>query len=393
MQLYNHKFAWLLASLWLCCSCIDEFEADLPSTDMTYLVVEGSICGNTECEFILSRSLSLSPKPQELLDRYINDATVNVCASDGSKVAARFNGQGTYLASLSALDMTKEYWLEVDWDGLTFASDPAQPTQTPQIANITFEQPRPDEYVDFLITPAETSGNETQYFLWSYKEDWEIVTPYKTRWDFDAEKNAIVPASVITNRGWCADSRHVPVISSNADFVNGQIRNLKLYDVDSKDNRFNYLYRTTVQQRAITLEEYEYEMLSLRQSDDMGGLFTPQPTELPTNIHCQNGTRKAIGYVGVNYNVAQAQLYVRGKDVGYKLSRIAKEPSESELSRLNEAELYRLNYRIKEYDPMVGKITWIERWGVDCTVWGANIFARPDNWPNDISEIPSTKKE
>lgn len=40
-------------------SCIDEYEADMASTDLDYLVVAGTICGNSTCTFTLSRSLSL----------------------------------------------------------------------------------------------------------------------------------------------------------------------------------------------------------------------------------------------------------------------------------------------------------------------------------------------
>ena len=393
MQLYHHKLAWLLGCLWLCCSCIEDFNAELPSTQTTYLVVEGSICGNSECEFILSRSLSLSYSSQEFLDRMITNATVNVCSSDGSKQSVKHAGQGVYLVKLGTLDPSKEYWLEVEWEGNTFASDPTLPISTPKVESVMFEQPRPDQLVDILITPEGPSGNETQYFLWSYKEDWEIRTPLKSDWDYDLANDSVIAAPYLTNQGWCSDSRHTSIIGNNKDFVNGHIRNLKLYDAEHLDNRFNYLYRTTIRQRAISHEEYEYQQLSLRQSDEMGGLFTPQPSELPTNIHCKDGARKAIGYVGVNANVAIAELYVRGDDVGYQLNRRAQEPSEDLLATSSNSDLYRQDFRIREYVPQIGSISWIERWAVDCTVWGAKLFARPEGWPNERNEIPSVKKD
>ena len=42
----------------------------------------------------------------------------------------------------------------------------------------------------------------------------------------------------------------------------------------------------------------------------MGGLFTPQPSELPTNITCSDPSVKVIGYVGVSKNVALSRFYI-----------------------------------------------------------------------------------
>lgn len=387
MKIFNHKLALLLSSLLLCCSCIDEFEADLPSTETAYLVVEGSICGESECVFLLSRSLSLSPSPEEIVGYYIADAKVTVCATDGSKFQAAHSGKGQYTVELGKLDHGQQYWLEIEWEGHTFASEPGSPIETKEIVDISYAQPRPDEMVDILITPAAPTDNGVQYFRWDYVEDWEIRTPYLSYWDFDIEQNKVIKAPFLTYRGWCHEARHSAIISSNTDFVNGEIRNLKLYDIENSDSRFNYLYRTTIKQRAISREEYEYELLSKRQTDEMGGLFTPQPSELPTNIHCTDGTRKAIGFVGVSYNEALVKLFIRGDEVGYKLGRIPRGPSEDDLAKMTNSELYKQQYRIHEYDELAGQITWIDRWAVDCRVWGADIFAMPEGWPENKFDI------
>lgn len=40
----------------------------------------------------------------------------------------------------------------------------------------------------------------------------------------------------------------------------------------------------------------------------MGGLFVPQPSELPSNIRCESSDKQAIGYVGVSLNVAEYRI-------------------------------------------------------------------------------------
>lgn len=388
MQKYHHStllrtFSLLMATLWLCSSCIDEFNAELPDSDQTFLVVEGSICGNSTNTFHLSRSLSLSPSPEDVINRHITDAQVMVCGSDDTKVPAKMTTPGNYELKVGKLNASTEYWLKIEWKGKTFMSEPALPLAAPKIIDLHFEQPHEDQVVQMLITPEAPQKGEVQYFRWNYTEDWEIRTPYHHEWDYFPENDSIAQTELPLSRGWSKELYHPSIIGNNTDYVNGEIRNMNIFSVDHLDMRFNYLYRVTITQRAISREEYEYERLSQRQSDDMGGLFTPQPSELPTNVHCTDGSTKAIGYVGVSLNTTKAELYIRNNEVGYRVARVPRMPTQEELGMYTRPQLYTQQFRILYYDEMAGDITWIERWALDCTTWGADPLARPEGWPND----------
>lgn len=374
----------LLASLWLCSSCIDEFEADLPANDLQYLVVEGDICGQSDCEFVLSRSLSLNPTADELLGRKISDARLFVCGSDNSHVPANQKEAGRYLVTLGELNPSLEYWIEIEWDGRTYQSTPTTPLKTPAINDLRFEQPREDLLVDILITPNTEGAGVLQYFLWDYQEDWEIVTPFLAEWAYNPASDKIEPATVILNRGWCKDLNHPSIIGKNADFANNEIHDLRLIALNNLDNRFNRRYCITVRQRAITREQFEYEQLAQRQSDDMGGLFTPQPSELPSNIRCNDGKSKAIGYIGVALNAVQRRLFISSSSVGYHLTRIPRTLSEDEVKEFgpDALTLHDRGFRVKTFDPMTGQVEWTDRWGVDATAWGASLVM-PDFWSEE----------
>lgn len=371
----------LLASLWLCCSCIDEFEANLPDNDLQYLVVEGSICGQSDCEFFLSRSLSLNPSAEELLNRNISDAHLSVCGSDNSHIRADQTEKGLYKVTLGTLNSELEYWLEIEWEGRTYQSSPTQPLSTPAISDLHFEQPRADKQVDILVTPAKNAPGELKYYQWDYQENWEIHTPYSTEWDYFPENDSIGFAERPLNIGWCKDLYHPAVIGNNVDFVDNEIRNLRLLSLNNMDDRFNWKYCITITQRAITREQFEYEQLAQRQSDDMGGLFTPQPSELPSNIRCIDGKSKAIGYIGVTLNAVQQRLFITCSDVGYRLMRIPHVLTDEEVQDQgpDANSLYGKGFRVLQYEPMTGKAQWIERWGIDATAWGAS-FQKPDFW-------------
>jgi len=371
----------LLAGLWLCTSCIDEFNADLPESDQVYLVVEGSICGQSECEFHLSRSLPLSPTSEDIIGRYITDAKFYVCGSDNSRAAATHVGSGLYKVNLGVLDITQKYWVEIEWEGRAYQSDATQPLTTPDIVDLHFEQPREDQQVDILITPSYAGEGEIRYFQWDYFEHWEIHTPYSTNWEYLPDSDKIVSAPKRLNIGWMQDIYNSPIIGNNIDYVGNEIRNLRLLSLGNKDDRFNWKYCVTIIQRAISVDQYEYMELAQRQSDEMGGLFTPQPSELPTNVHCTDGKSKALGYVGVTLNAVKKRLYIRSTEVGYKLGRIAKVLTDEEVQEMgpDDLTLYGKGFRILNYEPMAGQKTWIERWGVDATAWGASL-EKPDWW-------------
>ena len=56
----------------------------------------------------------------------------------------------------------------------------------------------------------------------------------------------------------------------------------------------------------------------------MGGLFVPQPSELPSNIRCESSNKQAIGYVGVSLNVAEYRIFISTDDIQYRFEGIVR---------------------------------------------------------------------
>ena len=123
--------------------------------------------------------------------------------------------------------------------------------------------------------------------------------------------------------------------------------------------------------------EYEYYQVRAKLNNEMGGLFTPQPSELPTNITCSNPTRKVIGYVGCNMGVAHAQLYIPEEEVVYIDSYscdIGKDPAGSYLDK------YAAGFQVS--DKTEQSVEWAKIGCVDVRSWQANPTGRPSWWPN-----------
>ena len=67
-------------------------------------------------------------------------------------------------------------------------------------------------------------------------------------------------------------------------------------------------------QRAISKAEYEYELARRQASSEMGGLFTPLPSALPSNIHCLTSRKPVIGFIGCTLNVAKYRFFLNSYD-------------------------------------------------------------------------------
>ena len=232
-----------------------------------------------------------------------------------------------------------------------------------------------------MVTPAPTSA-EKQYYRWNYEETWEVHTPLTAFYEYDPETNDIIPVKTLLNTGWAQHYNHSHIFGNNENYQSGQMRNFVIYNVDKDDNRFNYRYYTRVHQTAISREEFEYERLSSQLSNEMGGLFTPQPSALPTNIHCQTADVHAIGYVGVSLNSTSAYIYVTRRDVGHVEKRRVEIADEETVSKSTWKELWQREWRVYEYRPEFDPpVSWASRWCVDCTspYWGASLV-RPSFW-------------
>ncbi|MBQ7179684.1 MAG: DUF4249 domain-containing protein [Bacteroidaceae bacterium] len=381
--------------------CIDEYEANLPSSDEKRLVVEGNIRSDMLCTFYLTYSLGLKESATYFgLFPVVTDARLSVIGEDGTVFPDSNNGlylpSGAYQVEVGTLRPDVRYWLRIETDGDVFTSDPQFPVNTESELSLSFNQERSDQEVDILVTSAAPGDGQRKYYRWDYTEYWEINTPYKAEFEYDPASDKIVKAETLKNHGWCTSSSASAKMVSSSDFQENRIVGMPIISITNFDNRLNSKYIVRVYQRCISQEEYEYEMLRNKLTNQMGGLFTPMPADLPTNIHCESGDRKAIGFVGVSGQVATATLAISSSQVNYKLGRSPRQIDHKDLTPASCRQIYYSGYRLFRFNydspgfqgngpfdaDSVPDKKWAERWCVDCTdpYWNASL-RKPSDWP------------
>lgn len=390
MKQLKYSLAFICCLTLLMHSCVEEFNAQLPESDTNLLVVDGNIISDSTVVFTLSRSLSFNEEWDPNIYNQVN-AEVSVVGSDGSIYKGHSMGLGRaneYSVTIGKLNPQEQYHLEIKWEGDTYTSTPQQPLETEGI-DLNFEQTGETEPVQIQVTTTPATDGKVSYYIWNYEEDWEIRTEFRSRAVFDpnkGEEGTIIQYNEPPYaQGWIHKTSNQLLINSTGNFQDNYLKRKTIYHIDYTDHRISQLYSTLVTQRKISKGEYEYYQCKEKYTNNMSGLFTPQPSELPTNITCSDKSKRVIGYVGVNMNVTQQRLFIPKTEVHYEQDYLCQARDMDFFNGDDYKKIYGRGYQISYYSAIpMGPITikWAITKCVDCRALGANPDAKPAFWPD-----------
>lgn len=388
MQHFIQRFFLQCLMLMVAVSCIDDYE--LPSSDTEPMVVIfGQIVGESDCVFTLRSTIR--PTGDMNLYAYINDAKVVVQGTDGQTFVGQpeEGRKGRYVVPVGLLDPKQKYYVKASTMYGDFESEPMQPLDAPDLLELYYEQPRADQVVDFVVSTDDP--HQQVYLLWQVDEYWEIYTPSRTVWEyrFDPGEDPYGPTpkgsfvkltkEEYTDHGWRHGSS-LTDFASNQDYGNGAVTQRCICQRSNTDRRFMRRCLVRIRQMAVCQDEYEYRTQLLNQSSEVGGLFAPMPSELPTNIR-SHGDKKALGYIGVRGHVSTKEMYINRSDVNYKGEDHTMSVPESKV--MTPAWMVNNGYAVYSHDPDTGETEWTLDWCVDyrSSYWGGTeAMQRPEFW-------------
>ena len=302
----------LMVGVYTLSGCIEEYEADISDEDSDLLVIEGTICSGKMNKFYLSRTQVIN---SSYIPKMVTGAMVSVRGSDGSEYMAQ-TADGYYACQIDALAPDVEYYLHIETGGEVFESEPQKPLRTEKVADVRGVQDTPENNIDVLVTPdVPFDPDKANYYSWTYDETWEVRADYTTVMYYDTQTlSRVYKAKIFPECGWRDATGSTIMVGASTSYDDQHIQGLKLYDIDRSDERMYYRYSGLIHQRAISKAEYEYELARRQEGSEMGGLFTPQPSALPTNIHCLTSKKHVIGFVGCSLNTSEYRFFLNAKD-------------------------------------------------------------------------------
>ena len=372
----------LIVGVFTLSGCIEEYEADIPAEDSNLLVVEGAICSGNVNKFILSRTQAIksSDTPQ-----MVTGAKVSVRGSDGSEYMTQ-ETNGYYSCWIDALTPDVEYYLHIEADGEVYESEPQKPLRTEKIAEVKAVQYTPESNIDVLVTPATPfDSDKTNYYSWTYDETWEVHSDYTTILYYDTETlEHKIKVDQFPSLGWKDATSSTIIVGASSNYEGQHIQKLEMYNIGRGNERMYYRYSCLVHQRAISKAEYEYELARRQAGSEMGGLFTPQPSALPTNIRCLTSNKHVIGYVGCSLNTSEYRFFLNAKDFSILYpeeedTRLwLEKPSGEDCCRLVNKGMYLCEWRTSTSTGML-ETAWAFDYQLDVRFKGAYI-EEPDFW-------------
>jgi hypothetical protein len=297
MNQYRKKILWCVAWLLAGLSCRDPYNPPIITKDYNYLVVEGFIDnGTTPTHIRLTRTRRLG-----LESRIVPEFKAQVCViGEGTESYTFSEGdEGDYFTTLT-LDNAKQYKLHIKTaDGGEYLSDPVSLRKSPPIDSV-YWQKNPGEVNIYLTT--HDPQNNTKYYRWEYEETWQYHMYDTSFFEFKPNLLKVVPRDTpLVNVCWRTTPSTNILLGSTIKYTEDLISGFPLVKIteNSVDAwKLADLYSILVKQYAFTKEAFAYWQNMKKNTEQMGTIFDPQPSELKGNIHCvSNPTEIVVGYI------------------------------------------------------------------------------------------------
>jgi hypothetical protein len=275
-----------------------------------YLVVDGYLNGSQDSTVIRltrTRNLdSLSTVPEL-------GAQVTVTGDDSSVHPLFEEGNGYYSSPQLGLNTNMNYRLRImTANGESFQSDTVSVRVTPAIDSVFW---RNDSSGVGIYVNTHDPMNSTWYYRWDYVETWQYHSDVMSPALWVNDQLVIrSPAEQIYTCYTTIYSSSINVATS-ARLSQDIISNYQLVQIPMGDEKLNREYSILVKQYAITSDAYSYWENLKQNTEQVGGLFDPQPSQLTGNIHCLSNPKETVlGYIGAS-TVSAQRIFINYQDV------------------------------------------------------------------------------
>ncbi|HEY1024190.1 MAG TPA: DUF4249 domain-containing protein [Sphingobacteriaceae bacterium] len=312
---FGRNFLVVVTVLQLLC-CKEPFDPSVESGSGSYLVVEGIISTTGTSTIRLSQSLQISDNNKI---KNLPGAEVRVEGEDSSIFPSTDEGNGVYTIPHLNLAIGQKYRLRITIPGgKEYLSDFTTAQATPAIDNV--EWVRDDKGVSISVDTHDP-GNNTRYYMWDYEETWETRSyDYSNFKVVNAGVNLrldprdTVEANQMYTCWKTARSTNI-LVSSSANLSSDVISDFPLVHIPAATEKLGVRYSILVRQYALTRPAFEYLQRMKKNSEQMGSVFDPQPSEARGNIRCiTNPDEPVIGYISIA-PVSEKRIFIRRSDV------------------------------------------------------------------------------
>lgn len=368
-------------------TCITPFTPKGIDSEGGTVVIEGDIILGSDTKVYVSLSKALNSDKAIV---YLRNAQVWVESKSGERYMGVLIASGNitpyYLMNTRALRFDQPYKLCVNLpDGRRYESDLITPLRTPEIDDIEFEVNSSRTAVDFMVTANGESAlyDYTPYYKWRFTEDWEFTSHYQTNYYYSAATGFILKYATDPRIYYCWNrAESTSILVAKTDHLEKNVVNRqKVTTIPNSSDKISYLYSMELSQMSISKEAYIYWSTLKKNTDEIGGIFSPQPSEMFGNIRCVSDANiKVYGYISAG-TVTTKRIFVYKEELGIYVPSPCPFFDDTGIDPpLTFRQLYDAGYVVVRYldnDPL----EWAHNKCVDCRLSGNK--NKPFFWPNN----------
>lgn len=314
MKMKNNrkKYYQLVLFIILALGCKESYEPAAITIDRNYLVVDGFINSNRDSltTITLSRTRPLTDST------FTSDpelrARVVIQGEGGDSYTLQERANGVYTASLMNINQSSRYRLRVSTvANKEYLSEYVPVQQSPAIDSVTWEQH--DDVTIYVNT--HDPFNNTRYYRWDYLETWEHHSAYDSPWGVSNGYIFIVDVATQGFMCWSTVPSTEIVLGTSIQLGQDVISHQPVGMVAQHSVKIGVRYSMLLKQYALTERAFDYWQILKKNTQELGTLFDPQPSQLRGNIHCiTNPAEPVIGYVSVG-SVSSKRIFIDKNDV------------------------------------------------------------------------------
>jgi Domain of unknown function (DUF4249) len=288
---------FLILSLIFSPHCKKAYQAKLKQTNNNYLVVGGIIntTANGQTTIFLSRTVNLSDSNTNMPEL---NATVFIEGKTGNKYPLNQQGSnGAYTSDSLTLNNMDLYRLDIaTQDGDSFQSDFVPCRQTPPIDSVNWSQNQFEDVNIFVNTHDPTDSS--RFYWWDYTETWEYQSPLVTLYGVSNGLIYLRDSIDQVHVCWMNNQSTDLILGTDIQLSHDVVSMQPLLTIPNLDSRLFYRYSLLVDQYALERAAYQYWATIKVNSQELGTLFDPQPSQLGGNIYSiKNPGEPVVGYV------------------------------------------------------------------------------------------------
>lgn len=290
-------------------SCLDSYNPSESSKNVSFLVVDAFLNATEDsCIVKLSRTLPLNGTGIQ----HEENAHITLEDSDGTEIILSEEGNGRYSVAGLVLDHAKSYKLNiVTEEGKEYESKLVNIYESPAIDSVTWNEIQ--DGVGIFVNTHDPANN-TRYYQWKFIETYLYTSAFQSFFKETIDTVIERVPGEFFYYCWETVNSSAILVGSSDKLDQDVISEFMVHKIPLKSISLSMRYSIQVEQRALGKDAFEYWKQLRKNTEDLGTIFDPLPSERLGNIACvSNPAEIVLGYFSASTVSKQRIFFSRSE--------------------------------------------------------------------------------